>query len=148
MNPQTLHGGRPITAERARLDQIVLADVLVLKVGPHRYLPLEPPITYGTMVRQGLCVSCKVLSQVVLSKEALLAHATLVRLNARVPHLVPPHVGTVREFHVAHVALEELPVGPAVGGGGPLRRLRSRRHIIVVLGHGALCHVRRQLSVA
>jgi len=42
----------------------------------------------------------KVLGQVVLAKESLLAHAALVRLNTRVPLLMSPHVGAIGKFHL------------------------------------------------
>lgn len=46
----------------------------------------------------------------VLAKETLLAHATLVRLDAGVAHLVPSHIRTIREFHIAHITFEEFPL--------------------------------------
>lgn len=69
VNPQRLHGARPVAAQRARLHQIMLANVLVLKVGPHRDLALEAPIADRTVVWQGLCVRGEVLRQVVLTKK-------------------------------------------------------------------------------
>lgn len=79
---------------------------------PHGDLPLKAPVAYRTVVRQCFRVCGKVFGKVILPEEPLLTDPALVRLNARVPHLVPPHVGAVRELHVTHVALEQLPVDP------------------------------------
>lgn len=63
----------------------------------------------------------KVLGQMVLAKESFLAHAALVRLDAGVAHLVPPHIRTIRKFHIAHITFEELSLCRA--GAVAVRRL-------------------------
>lgn len=40
------------------------------------------------------------LRQVILAKESFLTDATLVGLHARMPLLVPPHVGAIGKFHL------------------------------------------------
>lgn len=110
MYSQTLHGTSPITAQRTRLDQIMLSHMLVLEMCPHGDLSLETPITNRTMIRQRFGMCGEMLCQMIFSEEPLLTHSTLIWLHSSVAHLVTTHVGAVREFHVADVALEHLAV--------------------------------------
>lgn len=82
--------------------------MLVLEVRSHRNLTLEAAIADGAMVGQRLGVCREVFGQMILAKETFLADATLVRLHARVPHLVAPHIGAVGELHVAYIAFEDF----------------------------------------
>lgn len=71
-------------------------------------LSMEAPSTNGTLERKLFGVRHHVFHQMILAKEPFGTHPTLERLDARVAHSVAPHVGRLRELHVANIALEEF----------------------------------------
>ena len=77
-------------------------------MGPHCNLPLKPLVADRTMEGQLLIMSRHVLGQVVFPEEPLLTNPALKRLHPGMPHPVSPHVCSVRELHVADVALKRL----------------------------------------
>jgi len=93
----------------------------------HRDLPLEAPVANRTVKRQRFRVRRKVFGQMVLTKETFLANFTFVRFHPGVPHFVPPHVGAVREFHIAYVAHEQLAIRLQIAVVVALRPLTRRQ---------------------
>jgi hypothetical protein len=78
VDAQRFHRAGPVAAQWTRLDQIVLAHMLVLEVGSHRDLPLKASIADRTVVGQCFGVGGEMLGQVVLAEESLLADAAFV----------------------------------------------------------------------
>lgn len=73
----------------------MLPHVLVLEMGTHRNLPLEPPVANGAMIGQCLGMGGEMLGQMILAEKPLLAHFALVGLHPSVSHFVSPHVGPI-----------------------------------------------------
>lgn len=69
VHAQRLHRARPVAAQGARLDEIMLAYVLVLEMSSHRNLSLKSSVADGAVVWQGFRMRGEVLGQVVLAKE-------------------------------------------------------------------------------
>lgn len=131
MYSKAFHSGRAITTQGASLDEVVLANMLVLEVSTHRNLSLESAVANRAMVRQAFRVRRKMFRQVILSEEPFLANATFVGLHARVSHLVATHVRAIGKLHVAHVTLKEFSVRSCVG-------ILSGCYVVIVgraLGH-------------
>lgn len=87
MQPEAFHSRRTIVTKRTRLDHIVLAHVLVLKMSTHCNLSLETSVTYWAMVWQSFRMRREVFCKMVLPKESLLAYSTLIRFYTCMPHL-------------------------------------------------------------
>lgn len=121
----------------------MLTNVLILKMRPHSNLPLKATIAYRTVVGQCFSMRGEMFGKVILPEESFLTNAALVGFDASVPHLVSPHVGSIRELHVANITLEQFSMHPIgrwiVVFRLHLRLLRRRMvHLVDVGGQRAL----------